>query len=216
MSVLSLHSLSALLHEYGYITIFLCIMLESIGAPLPAESIMVAAAIDAAVAHDLSIYLLVPAAAAGAIVGDQIGYFFGRWIGFPTLKRWGRKVGLTDERLELGRFLFHKYGGGIVFVGRFIVFLRTFAALLAGANRMSWHSFLVWNGLGGICWTSLYGFGAYLVGDAARKISGPLGLILFAIGGTAIAAAVIFIRRNQARLLAEAKRDAALALTAPS
>jgi membrane protein DedA with SNARE-associated domain len=85
--------------------------------------------------------------------------------------------------------------------------LRTFAALLAGANRMPWHSFLLWNSLGGICWTSLYGFGAYLLGDAARKISGPLGITIAVAGGIALLAGLIFVKRNEHRLMAEAQRE---------
>ena len=176
MSLLPLEGLQHLLDQYGYGAIFLGIMLESIGLPLPGESLMIVAALYAASTHRLDIFAIVPFAAAGAICGDQIGYFLGRLIGFRLLAHWGRKVGLSDERLELGRFLFRKYGAWVVFFGRFVAFLRTFAALLAGANRMPWHSFLLWNAIGGIGWTTLYGFGAYALGDAAKRLSGPIGI----------------------------------------
>ncbi len=146
-------------------------------------------------------------AAAGAVCGDQIGYFLGRWIGFRVLARWGRKLGLSDERLELGRFLFRKYGGRMVFIGRFVAVLRTFVALLAGANTMPWHSFLLWNALGGIGWTSLYGFGSYLLGNAAKRISGPVGIALGLAGGAVLLAAFVFVKRNESRLLDEARRE---------
>ncbi|MGD0106483.1 MAG: VTT domain-containing protein [Rhodopila sp.] len=207
MSLLTLHTLEAWVREYGYAAIFLCIMLESIGLPLPGESLMIAAALYAANTHHLNIFALVALSAAGAICGDQIGYFIGRSVGYRLLARWGRKVGLTDERLQLGRFLFHKYGGGVVFFGRFVAFLRTFAALLAGANRMPWHVFLLWNSLGGIGWTTLYGFGAYTLGDAAKRVSGPLGIGLAVIGGIALLAAVTFIKRNESRLMEDARRQ---------
>ncbi len=201
------HDLTGLLHQYGYAAIFTCIMLESIGLPLPGESLMIAAALYAATTHSLSIYILVPLAAGGAISGDQIGYFIGRWIGYRLLARWGRKLGLTDERLELGRFLFRKYGAEVVFFGRFVAFLRTFAAVLSGANRMPWHIFLLWNSLGGIAWTSLYGFGAYALGDAAKRLKGPVGIGLAVVGGTALLAALIFVKRNESRLLEQARRE---------
>jgi membrane protein DedA with SNARE-associated domain len=207
VSLISLHALEHLLHEYGYITIFLGIMLESLGLPLPGESLMIAAAVYAATTHQLDIVALVGAAAIGAIFGDQIGYMIGRWVGFPALKHWGGKLGLTEDRFELGRYLFHRYGGRIVFFGRFVAFLRTFAAVLAGANQMPWHSFLIWNALGGIGWTGLYGFGAYLLGDAAKKITGPAGIALGVIGATVLVSALIFIKRNEARLMEEAKRE---------
>jgi membrane protein DedA with SNARE-associated domain len=207
MSILSLHALTHLLQQYGYSLIFVGIMLESIGLPLPGESLMIAAAIYAATTHQLDIFILIPVAAAGAISGDQIGYFIGRWIGYRVLAHWGSKLGLTEERLHLGRFLFRKYGGGIVFFGRFVAFLRTFAALLAGANRMPWHTFLLWNSLGGISWTSLYGFGAYVLGDVAKRVSGPMGIGLVVVGGAALIGALVFVKRNESRLLEDARQE---------
>jgi membrane protein DedA with SNARE-associated domain len=202
-----LHSLEGLIHAYGYPAIFVIIMLESIGLPLPGESLLIAVALYAASTHHLNIFIVVPLAAAGAICGDQIGYLIGRWVGTRMLTRWGRKIGLSDERLELGRFLFRKYGGGIIFLGRFVAILRTFVAVLAGANKMPWQRFLLWNSLGGITWTALYGFGAYTIGDAAKHISGTAGIVLAITGGIALLAAVIFVHRNETRLLEDAKRQ---------
>lgn len=207
MSIFSFHELDTLFHDYGYWAIFLGVMLESVGLPLPGESLMIGAAIYAATTHNLDIFTLVPIAAAGAICGDQIGYFVGRWIGYRYLAEWGRKIGLTQDRLDLGRFLFRKYGAEVVFFGRFVAILRTFAAVLAGANRMAWHSFLQWNALGGVTWTCLYGFGAYLLGDAAKRISGPLGIALAVIGGAALLAAFVFVKRNETRLIEQAKAE---------
>jgi membrane protein DedA with SNARE-associated domain len=207
MSIISLQSLDGLFQHYGYAVIFIGIMLESTGLPLPGESLMIGAAIYAATEHHLNIFVLVLVAALGAICGDQIGYFMGRWIGFRLLARWGRKVGLTDERLDLGRFLFGKYGAAVVFLGRFVAILRTFAAVLAGANKMPWHTFLLWNALGGIGWTSLYGFGAYLLGDAAKRVSGPLGITLAVIGGTVLLTVVVFVKRNESQLLKDARAE---------
>ena len=202
-------SLRGLFQHYGYAGVAISLALESIGLPLPGESLMIAAALYAAATHQLNIFVLVPLAAAGAIAGDQIGYLIGRLVGYRLLAHWGRKIGLGDERLELGRFLFRRYGGPVVFAGRFVAVLRTFTALLAGANLMPWHTFLLWNGLGGICWTALYGFGAYTLGDAVKRLSGPVGIGMGVIGGAALIAAVVFVKRNEKRLLAEARQDMA-------
>ncbi len=207
MSLISLHALDRLLHDYGYATVFCGVLLESTGLPLPGESLLIAAAIYAATTHHLDIFLIVPIAAAGAICGDQIGYFIGRRVGYRLLARFGRKLGVSEERLQLSRYLFQKYGGRVVFLGRFVAVLRTFVALLSGALGMAWHSFLLWNALGGVGWTALYGFGAYALGNAAHRLSGPVGLGLGAVGAVVIVLALVFIKRNEARLLADARRQ---------
>jgi membrane protein DedA with SNARE-associated domain len=203
-------SMHGLLDHYGYWVVFFGILLESIGLPLPGESLMIAASVYAATTGHTNILFVVLLAAVGAICGDQIGYWVGRWIGFAVLQRWGRRLGLSDDRLALGRFLFRRYGGWVVFLGRFVAFLRTFAALLAGANRMPWHSFLLWNALGGVAWTSLYGFGAYGLGEGARRLTGPVGIGLGVSAGIALLAAVVFVNRNEKRLLEQARREMTL------
>lgn len=205
MSHIPFHTLANLLASYGYAVVFCGVMLESLGLPLPGESLMIGSAIYAATTHRLDIVILVAAGAAGAITGDQIGYFIGRSIGFRALSRWGGKIGMTSERINLGRFLFMRYGAVVVFFGRFVALLRTFAALLAGANRMSWRHFAVWNALGGITWTCLYGFGAYAMGDAFMRISGPAGIVIAVLGVTAVGTAFAFIKRNEARLMESAR-----------
>ncbi len=207
MSIMSFHELNSLFADYGYAAIFFGVMLESVGLPLPGESLMIAAALYASTTHHLSILEIVPVAAAGAIIGDQIGYFVGRWLGYRYLASWGRKIGLTQDRLDLGQYLFRKYGAEVVFFGRFVAILRTFAALLAGANRMPWPSFLKWNALGGIGWTTLYGFGAYLLGDAAKRVSGPLGIALGVAGTVALLAAFLFVKWNEKRLIQQAREE---------
>jgi len=189
----SLHGLDHLFAQYGYAVVGLGVMLEATGLPLPGESLMIAAALYAAATHRLDIFIIVPVAAAGAIVG--------------VLARFGRRIGLSEERLELGRYLFRRYGGRVVFLGRFVAVLRTFVALLAGANQMAWRSFLMWNALGGIGWTALYGFGAYVLGDAVKRVSGPVGLVLAVVGAAAIVAALVFVKRNERRLLDEARAE---------
>ena len=147
-----LHHLDHLLQHYGYGVIGLIVMLESMGAPLPGESLIIGTAIYCATTHRLDIVWVVITAIAGAIMGDNFGYLIGHSLGYRALARYGRHIGLNDQRLKLGRYLFRVHGGKVVFFGRFIAILRTFAALLAGANRMPWHSFLLWNALGGIGW----------------------------------------------------------------
>jgi membrane protein DedA with SNARE-associated domain len=112
------------------------------GVPVPGETALVAAALYAGKTQVLNIWVLIAFASAGAILGDNIGYWIGREIGFRLLLRYGSYIGLTESRIKLGEYLFQRHGGKIVFFGRFIAFLRSLAALMAGLNQMSWPRFL--------------------------------------------------------------------------
>ncbi len=202
------HHLDHLLAHYGYGVVGLIVMLESMGAPLPGESLLIGTALYCAATHRLEIGWVVAVAVAGAIMGDNFGYLIGRSLGFRLLARWGGRIGLTDDRLTLGRYLFRRHGGKVVFFGRFIAVLRTFAALLAGANRMPWPSFLLYNALGGIGWAGGYSLAAYLLGRQMERISGPLGLALGIIAVAVVGSAFVFLKRNEKRLTADAMRAA--------
>jgi membrane protein DedA with SNARE-associated domain len=206
-----LHHLDHLLVHYGYGLVGLVVMLESMGAPLPGESLLIGTALYCATTHKLDIGWVILVAIVGAVMGDNLGYLIGRSLGFRALARWGRHVGLTEERLTLGRYLFRRHGGKVVFFGRFIAVLRTFAALLAGANRMPWPSFLLWNALGGIGWAGGYTMAAYLLGSQVEKISGPIGIGFGIVAVLVIAGGFAFLKRNEKRLtedaLASAKRE---------
>ncbi|MBO0710481.1 MAG: DedA family protein [Acetobacteraceae bacterium] len=199
------HHLIALLHQYGYGLVALIVGLESTGLPVPGESLLIAAALYAATTHQLKIPLVVTAAAVGAIMGDNFGYLIGRNVGFRLLQRYGGYVLLTPDRLEVGRRLFARHGGKVVLFGRFVAILRTLAALLAGANRMPWPHFLLANAMGGIGWASLYGFGAYALGNEIKRLQGPLGIATGAIGLAAIAVTIVYARRQERRLAEEAQ-----------
>src|SRR5262245_37516099 len=133
------------------------------GVPLPGEYAADADAVYAGTTHKLDIFGVIAAAAAGAVIGDNIGYEIGRWVGFPLLVRHGPRIGLDERRLKLGQYLFLRYGGMIVFFGRFVALLRTLAALLAGVNRMPWPRFFFFNAAGGLISSSIFGFGGCLL-----------------------------------------------------
>ena len=151
MDVLSPTLIHGLFHTYGLWVLFALVMLESTGIPLPGETALVTAALYAGSTHQIGIGWVVLVAALAAIVGDNIGYLIGRSIGVRLVARYGRYVRLDEPRLKVGQYLFLRHGGKIVFFGRFVAFLRAYAALLAGVNRMRWPHFLLMNALGGIC-----------------------------------------------------------------
>jgi membrane protein DedA with SNARE-associated domain len=137
-----------LLHQYGYAFVFLLLLIEAIGLPVPGETVMVAAALYAAGTHHLALAPLLAAACAGTVLGGMIGYGLGRRFGAPLLLRYGRRIGLHADRRLLGRYLMQRNGAALVFFGRFVALLRCITSLLAGVNRMGWRRFVVFNALG--------------------------------------------------------------------
>jgi len=197
-------NLDSLLATYGYLAVFVFVGVESIGIPVPGETMLVTAAIYAGTTGRLSIFWVIVASSAGAIVGDNIGYLIGRTGGYRLIKRYGRYIRLEEDRLRLGQYLFHKHGPKVVFFGRFISVLRIFAAFLAGVNHMHWRRFLIFNAAGGIVWSTLYGVAAYLLGQQLLRLSGPVDAVLAIVGIMVIIAVIVFLRRNEARLQREA------------
>jgi membrane protein DedA with SNARE-associated domain len=206
MSLISQLDPPHLIAAYGYWAVLVLVGLESMGVPLPGETALIAAAVYAGTNHELNIVGVIAAAATGAVIGDNIGYEIGRLIGFRLLVRYGPRAGLDEPRLKLGQYLFRRYGGVVVFFGRFVALLRTFAALLAGANRMPWPRFFFFNAAGGIVWSSIFGLGGYLLGSSVERISGPLGFGLLVLGVAAAIAAIVFLRRHERALVIEAER----------
>ena len=195
-----------LITAYGYLVVALMVGIEGMGIPLPGEATLIAASIVAGTTQELHIGLMIAAAGAGAVAGDNAGFWIGRSLGYRLLRRFGRYIGLTDRRMMLGQYLFGRYGGTLVLAGRFIALLRTLAPFVAGANRMPWRRFAPFNAAGGVLWATVYGLAAYGLGKEAHGIMGRAGLLLAALGIAAVGAGWLFLRRNEARLEAEAER----------
>ncbi|HEY7018152.1 MAG TPA: DedA family protein [Gaiellaceae bacterium] len=178
--------MSGLVHHYGLVALFLIVMLESGGVPLPGETALVAAGVFAS-NGDLNIAAVVAVAAAAAIIGDNIGYWIGRTGGRRLLERWPPLSRWGDRVLPWSEAFFHRHGAKTIFIGRFFSVLRVTAAWMAGVSRMHWWRFFAWNAAGGICWALLVGLVAYFAGQAAADAIARYGLI----GGVALIAVVL-------------------------
>jgi membrane protein DedA with SNARE-associated domain len=195
-----------LLGRFGYAAVFAFVGIESLGVPLPGETMLISAALYAGHTHRLNIVVIIVLAAAGAVIGDNIGFGVGHWGGYRLLLRYGRYIRLHEGRVKLARYLYLRHGGKVVFFGRFVSVLRTYAAFLAGTARMPWARFLVFNATGGVVWATGYGVGAYLAGDTLRKLSTPVNIALGAVALIVIVSFVLILRRQEDRLTAQAER----------
>ena len=198
MEFFSLHHLIQLLHAYGNVVLGVVVGLESLGLPLPGETLLIAAAVLAGTTHQMNIAVRRPRRPRSARLSARR----------PATRSAGASasaccdatdahVGLTDRRLAFGRALFRRHGVKVVFASRFIVLLRTLAALLAGANRMPWGRFMVANVAGSVAWSALYGFGAYLLGHEAKHVAGPVAIGIGVIVAAALVAAGLYVRRRE-------------------
>ena len=197
-----LHDLMA---SYGLTTLFIVVLLECMGIPMPGETALVSAALYAGSTHRISIATVVAVAAAAAIIGDNLGYLIGRSIGFRLILRYGSYIRLDERRLKVGQYLFLRHGGKIVFFGRFIAILRTYSALLAGVNRMPWPHFLLMNALGGIVWATVFGAGAYYFGEQVAGIGGWVSGLLLVVAVVCVIIGIMFVRHHEEELIRQAE-----------
>ena len=198
--------ITALIDTYGYGAVLLFVAIESTGIPFPGETMLIAAAIAAGTTHHLLIPLVIIAAASGAILGDNLGFLAGRKGGYRLLRRYGRYIRLDERKLKLGQYLFKRYGGRVVFFGRFVAVLRAWAAFLAGTNRMPYPRFLAFNAAGGILWATIFGLAGYALGDNVQRLTGPIGIASIGVAALLIVAGLVVLARNERRLEEEAER----------
>jgi membrane protein DedA with SNARE-associated domain len=174
--------------HYGLWFVFAIVCAESAGLWLPGETALIAAGVYAANGH-LSIAAVIVVAAAGAIIGDNIGYWLGREGGRRLIYRypWARRQ--ADRVLPQAERFFEKHGGKAVFFARFFGGIRVTGAWMAGITRMSWWRFLLWNALGGIVWATAVGLAAFYAGKAVADAIARYG----AYGGIAIGITVVLV-----------------------
>jgi membrane protein DedA with SNARE-associated domain len=160
-------------------------MVESIGVPLPAETILIAAGF---LVHQgpLNLGETIAFGVLGTIGRNQIGYWAGRQGGRPFVLRWGHYIGVTHERLLRVERFFARHGGRAVFLARFVPGLRAFGALVAGISRMPWGTFLFYNVLAGVVWATASILVGYL-------FSGSLNLLKEWMGSVTVLLVVLIV-----------------------
>jgi membrane protein DedA with SNARE-associated domain len=157
------------LRDYGIAAVFVVVCLESFGAPLPGESLVIASGFLAS-RGDMNIVLLIGAVWSAAVLGDNVGYAIGRYGGRRLVLRHGARVGITEPRVAKVEGFFSRYGGEIVMAARFFVGLRQLNGLIAGTVAMPWPRFLLYNAVGAALWTGVWGYGAYVAGHHLSAI----------------------------------------------
>ena len=199
-------SIGHLIETYGYVAVFLFVAVESLGIPVPGETALIVASAYAGHTHHLSPRVIFAVAAAGAIIGDNVGFWMGHRFGYRLARKYGHRVRLNERKLKIARYIFDTHGSKVVFLGRFVSILRAYAAFLAGSSRMRWIRFLPANAAGGIVWAGIYTLAAYLAGDALTHLSGAIDWIIggMALLGATVALLAVGRRAGRLELRAEA------------
>jgi membrane protein DedA with SNARE-associated domain len=184
--------------RYGYAVVFVGVMLENAGLPVPGETVLLA---GAALAHfgRLSLVWVIVTAVGGAILGDNLGFLIGRRCGRGLAERHGWRIGLTPARLMLFDRFFDRHGARTVFIARFVTGLRVFGAVLAGASGLRWPKFLFYNATGAVAWSLAVAVAGYALAyswETLERWIGRAGLIGLAIVALAVVVAVARARRN--------------------
>lgn len=179
------------IQDYGLIFLFGIVCLESAGLWLPGETALIAAGVYASKGH-LSITGVVAVAAAAAILGDNIGYWFGREGGRRLLYRYAPLKRFADRVLPPAERFFERHGGKAVFLARFFGGVRVTGAWMAGITRMTWWRFLFWNAAGGIVWAVAIGLLAFYAGKAAADALARYG-VYAAIGVVVVLAVGVVV-----------------------
>lgn len=194
MDLIDTASLSSLLAQWGYPVIFVSMLLENAGLPLPGETMTLLGGY-AAGSGQLNVFGVMAAAAGGAILGDNIGYWVGRRAGWSLILRLGGMLGQSADRLEGLRRGFLRHAGKSVFLGRFVAVLRVLAGPVAGAVGMPYGRFLLCNCLGALLWAGTMVSLAWLGGRWIPLERMVRGVVEFGLGALLLVLIVLVIPR---------------------
>lgn len=131
------------------------------------------------------------------------------WIGnkggYRLLRRYGHYIRADAAKIKIGRLIFDRHGPKVVFFGRFVSVLRTYAAFLSGTLKMRWRRFLPYNASGGIVWAASYSFVPYAIGNAIHAISAPADVGLGIAAAVIVVAGIVVLRRQAGKLAIQAE-----------
>jgi len=188
-------ALEPFVRHYGVFAVSLILAFESLGAPLPGETLLIFASVLAR-RGEMSLPALLIFSWASSVLGDNIGYLIGKTICRATITRYGAKIGLTDARLDEAEKIFSLYGSATVLFARFVPILRQLNGIVAGTLGMSWWRFLVFNAIGAALWVGTWVFIAtYFSGHAARLAHNAQAVVAVAGIGLIILLVSLFVRR---------------------
>jgi len=193
--------------QYGYWTVFVALLLENAGVPVPGETVLLFASFLAFDEQELRLRYIIMVGIAAAPLGDNLGYWLGRKGGRPLLQKYMHLFRIPESVIEKGEALFAKHGPVTIFFARFVFGMRIIAGPMAGVLKMDWKKFSIFNFLGAALWVSVISIVGYKFGEEWESLVRVMGRVNLAIGIIALWVAYMVWRayraRKKARLLSE-------------
>lgn len=143
------------LQHLGYVGIFLALFFEAIGVPFPSETILITSGIE----MSRGVFSFIPLwvmAFMGNVIGSNIAYALGRFVGRSVILRYGRWVGITEPRFHAVEVNFRRFQSAYLFIGKFIAFIRIAIPYLAGINKVTFGKFTLYNFPAAMAWSALF------------------------------------------------------------
>ncbi|MDZ8187472.1 MAG: DedA family protein [Nostoc sp. ChiSLP02] len=192
LELISLENIQEVAHNYGYWAIFLGILLENLGLPVPGETVTLVGGFLAG-SDELNYWLVLGDAIMGAVIGGTCGYWVGRVSGWSFLVKFGSIFRISEVRMLNIKEQFSQNSAKAIFFGRFLALLRVFAAPLAGIAEIPFAKFFLYNFLGAVAWASLMVTLAFFAGKIISLEQLVAWVSQFAIAALFIIAALIFV-----------------------
>lgn len=168
-----------IIQALGYVGIFLIVFAESgvfVGFFLPGDSLLITAGL-LATQGSLSLAALLVLVPVAAILGDSVGYSFGRYIG-PRLFTKEDSFLFNRRHVERSREFYKRYGARAILFARFAPVIRTFVPIVAGVGEMRYPTFLIYNAVGGCLWSAAFLLAGYFLGKAIPNLDNYILLIV--------------------------------------
>lgn len=190
------HHFEGTLHDWGYLAVAGFLFLEDFGVPLPGETMLIAASLDAG-AGQLNIWLVAVVAFAAAVLGDNVGYAIGRFGGRELVERFGKYVFVTPARLDRAEDFFRRHGGKVVTIARFVEGLRQLNGIIAGTVEMPWKRFVLFNMLGAGLWVATWCGLGYLAGNHVETVVHYFTYVAIGVAVVLVALLLLHLRRRR-------------------
>jgi len=185
------------LSSWGYWALLLGIFGESVGFPLPGETLLMFASFLSHKESGLRIQYVIPIGIVAAVMGDNLGYWIGRHFG-KTFIRWAKKLlHVDDEDVRTARHLIATHGGRTIFFSRFIFGLRTIAGPMAGSLDMEWKRFFKFNLLGAATWVTAMSFLGYAFANEFDSLLDYIEKASWVIAGGLLLTGYLIWRRQK-------------------